>query len=40
MHVRDDGRVAAVASERSVRYYLSTVKLNTSTWGDVEGSLC
>ena len=36
VHVRDDGRVAAVAGERSVLYYLSTVKLNTSTWGDVE----
>ena len=36
MHVRDDGRVAAVAGERSPLYYLSTVKLNTSTWGDVE----
>ena len=36
MHVRGDGRIAAVTGDRSALYYLSTVTFNTSIWGDVE----
>jgi Tol biopolymer transport system component len=36
IHVRADGRAPTLAGDRSVLYYLSTVTLNTSIWGDLE----
>jgi Tol biopolymer transport system component len=36
IRVRDDGRAPALAGDRSVLYYLATVTLNTSVWGDLE----